>query len=133
MLRTILGVIVGALVGGTVVYGWEMLGHTIWPLPPGIDFDNTEQMKTLMAQLPLLAVIWVALGFGVGVFAGSSAANAVAKGNIVAGWIVAALLFAGAMWSVFAIPHPVWFGPLTVVVCGLGGWLAQRWQGRKAA
>ena len=112
--------------------GWQMLGHMIWPLPKGVDFDDAEQMKTLMMQMALPAIAWVGLGFGVGAFAGASAANAVAQGRAVAGWIVAALLLAVAVWSVFVVPHPPWFAPLTVVVCAAAGWAAQRWRGRKA-
>lgn len=132
MLRTILGVIVGVVVGGAVLFGWEMLGHMIWPLPPGIDFDDAAQTKTLMMDMPLPAITWVGLGFGVGALAGASAAIAVAQGRVLPGWIIAALMFAVAVWSILTIPHPLWFSGLTVVVCAAGGWLAQRWQGRKA-
>ena len=132
MLRIILGVIVGAVVGGAVIYGWEILGHKIWPLPPGLNVKDPEQLKSLITSMPVMAVAWIGIGYAVGVFVGSSVANRLAQGRAVAGWVVAVLLGAGAVWTMVLIPHPLWFVGLTVALWAAAAWAAARWQGRRA-
>jgi hypothetical protein len=132
MLRIIMGVIVGVVAGGAVIYGWEILGHKIWPLPPGLNVKDPEQLKTLITGMPVMAIAWIGIGYALGVFVGSSIANVVAQGRAVAGWVVAVLLMAGAVWTMIAIPHPLWFIGLTVVMWAAAAWGAARWQGRKA-
>lgn len=133
MLRIILGILAGLVAGGSVIYGWELLGHKIWPLPPELNVKDPEQLKTLIASMPAMAVAWIGAGYAIGVFVGASLANWIARGRAIAGWVVAVLLLAGAIWTMVLIPHPLWFVGLTLVLWALAGWLAQRWQGRARA
>jgi hypothetical protein len=132
MIRIVLGVVAGILLGGIVVGLVETVGHTLWPLPPGVDVSNPEQLKTLMSKMNPMAMTSVLVGWGAGTLARACAALAIAQGRRIAGWIVVAVLFAGAVWSMVTIPHPLWFVISSVVVTLAAALTADRLLGRKA-
>lgn len=133
MLRLILGIVVGLVVGAGLVYGLQMLGHAIWPLPEGIDTRDPAQMQNLRDLMPPIAVAWVAVAYGIAAFGGASLANVVAQGRIAAGWAVTAVLFALTVWTLFVIPHPLWFVGLAVTLYLVAGIAAQALFGKRAA
>ncbi|HYE45204.1 MAG TPA: hypothetical protein VEA44_05460 [Caulobacter sp.] len=132
MLRMILGIVAGLVVGMGLVYGLQMLGHTIWPLPEGIDTRDPAQLRDLVARMPPIAVAWVAVAYGIAAFGGASLANWIAQGRIAAGWVVTAALFGLTVWTLFMIPHPLWFVGLAVALYLAAGVGARALFGRRA-
>lgn len=108
MQRGILGVIAGIVAGVAITMIVEMIGHTIYPPPPGIDVNNPEALKTLIPSVPLGALIAVNLAWAMGVFAGSATAIFVAERQSWPAWVVAVVLFAFALVTMTYIPHPDW-------------------------
>lgn len=130
MLRLIIGVIVGLIVGVVVVGVVEGMGHMIFPPPPGVDLTDPAQMATVMSKVPLEAKIAVIVAWFLGTLAGASTANLIAGRRRTAGWIVAAVLFAFAGWTMATIPHPVWFMAASVVAAIAAALVADRAFGR---
>ena len=124
-MRRALGVlagIVGAMVTITLV---EMIGHLLFPPPPGADMRDSAQVAQVMAMIPLPAKIWVTLAWFFGSLAGALAGLAVARWVAIA-WIVAAVVIAGAILSYTMIPHPLWMQAAGVLLPLIAAWIALR-------
>lgn len=128
--RTLLAVILGIVVAGLVVAAIEAVGHALHPLPPGIDVNNPEAMKNLVASLPQSALVIVVMAWALGSIAGGFTAAKVSRqhklGAALAVGIAMVLLIA---INFVAIPHPLWmmvFGVLLPVPLAA-------WVGRKIA
>ena len=116
MLRTILGVILGSLVGIIVTATIESVGHSLFPPPAGVNLTDPAQMKSIMSVIPAQAKVMVLLAWGLGVLAGASSANVVAGRRALAGRITSIILMGLAAYTMVTITHPVWF----MVVATLG-------------
>lgn len=131
MLRLILGVIIGAIVGALAIFAVEGVGHTIFPPPAGVNLTDPSQLSTVMSSIPVQARIVVALSWFLGALAGASAANLIAGRRAWAGRIITLLILALAIWNMITITHPVWM--MVTVVLGIiaAGVLADRAFGRR--
>lgn len=127
MMRRALGVVVGVVVAMLTITLVEMIGHLLFPPPPGADMRDSAQVAQVVASISLPAKIWVTLAWFLGSLAGAFAGLAVARWDAVA-WIVAAVVIAGAIWSYTMIPHPLWMQAAGVLLPLLAAWLALRLQ-----
>ena len=110
MLRSILALIAGLVVAIVVVMILEMLGHWLYPPPPGIDLHDPETLKTIIDKLPRGAIIAVLVAWGCGTFAGSWTAALIARrARIIHGLIVGGILMGFGVMTMLMIPHPIWF------------------------
>ena len=125
LVRQILGVIAGVVVGGLVVFLVEFAGHSLFPPPPGTDLTNPEDVKRLMSLLPAGAFVMVLFGWFLGSLAGAWTANRIARTSI-AGWIVAALFILLTAYNFTVIPHPMWMMAAGVVIPLVSAWIASR-------
>lgn len=123
--RTILAVFLAIVVAGLIVAAIEAIGHALHPLPPGIDANNPEAMKNLIASLPQSALVIVVMAWALGSIAGGFTAAKVSRqhkrGAALAFGIAMVLLIA---MNFIAIPHPVWmivFGVVLPVPLALVG------------
>lgn len=133
MLRLILGIIAGLVVGLVVTATVEGVGHALFPPPPGVNLTDPSSLKTVMAQISPEAKMTVLLAWFLGILAGASTANLVAGRRALAGRLVAAIVFAFAVWTMMAIPHPVWFVISAVIAALLAALAADRAFGRPRA
>ena len=120
IVKNILAVVAGLLVGSLVNGGLIELGHMIVPLPEGADVSNFEKLKETMTLFgpeqfvfPFLAH---ALGTLVGAFTAAKLAAA-AKMKIALGIGIFFLL--GGIVNCFLLPAPVWFMALDVLAAYL--------------
>jgi hypothetical protein len=120
MLRSVLSVVVGVLIGSLLILGVEMLGHAVFPPAAGLDPANPESLKAV----PAGAMLTVIAAWFAGAFGGGVSASLIAKRWAPAAWVVAAtiLLLAGATMA--GLPHPTWMIAGAIVSTGLGGYLA---------
>ncbi|MFT3755482.1 MAG: hypothetical protein QM769_05965 [Pseudoxanthomonas sp.] len=131
LLKSILAVLLGLLVGGCVNMALVMAGgHVIAP-PAGADMTTVEGMR---AALPLLRpqhYLFPFLAHALGTLAGAFVAAKIAsRGKLVAAMIVGALFFVGGVMAARMIPAPTWFIAVDLVCAyfpfaWLGAWLAQ--------
>ena len=76
-------------------------------------------MTAAIAQLPTPAFVAVLLAWGLGALAGAWTAVRI-SGVAATGYIIGALLLAGGVANLLAIPHPIWMWPGAVVAMGAG-------------
>ena len=130
MLRTILGVVLGAIVGVIVIGVSDGAGHTLFPPPPGVNLTDPAQLSTVMSKIPFPAKIAVLLAWIFGTLAGASTADIVAGRRAWAGRIVTLVILALAVFNMTTIPHPAWFMVAAVIGVLAAGALADRAFGR---
>jgi hypothetical protein len=127
-MRTVLGVLAGIVVAVLCVYLMEVVGHSVFPAPPDIDPYNPAHAERLMAALPAGAFAFVLAGWVLGPLAGAWVANRIARQSL-AGWIVAAFVICGGVYTMTTIPHPIWMWAAGIVLPIVAAWLAQRMTG----
>lgn len=113
-MRTFLATLTGLIIGGIVIWILEILGHILFPLPFKVDPTNLEQLRNLMFQVPLGALIALAIAHFVGVAVGMTIAKFIDKGNTMPLYIIGGLFLLSTGINLMAIPHPVWFSILDV-------------------
>lgn len=115
--RTILAVILGVVVAGLIVAGIETIGHTLNPPPAGTDLTQPGALDTLIASLPVTALVIVVFAWALGSIGGGFAAAKISRqhkfGAALAVGIVMVLLVAS---NFFVIPHPLWMMAVGVLV-----------------
>jgi hypothetical protein len=125
MFRIPAGLALGAIVASAVVLGVDAAGHTVYPYPPNLDFDDMDAVRHFVAGQSFGAQAFVLASFFAGGFAG----------NLAAGWVIGpgkrfwtmlpSLLVAGGVLAMNnMIPHASWF-----VATGVVGTLVLGWAG----
>lgn len=120
MARKIIAVILGVVVANAVIMLLDMIGHQVYPVPADLDPTDLEAFGIYVESLPTGAFLFVLAGWGLGALFGGTLAAIVARVQpmlFVA--IIGGLVLAGTIWTLFQIPHPMWFsitGILVVIV-----------------
>lgn len=125
MVRLILGIVFGAIVGMLTIAAVEAIGHLIWPPPKGLDPNDTEAFRAVAAKMPTSALAMVVAGWTTGALVGALVANLIAR-RALAGWIVAGLVIAAIVANATLIPGPLWMPLSGIVLAILAGWIASR-------
>lgn len=125
LVRQILGVIAGVIVGGLIVFCVEAVGHSLFPTPAGTDLSNPEDVKRLISMLPIGALVMVLVGWAFGSLAGAWTANRIARTSM-AGWIVAGLFVLLTAYNFTIIPHPMWMMAAGILIPLVAAWVASR-------
>lgn len=120
MLRSIIGVLVGVIVGAFLVLIVEGVSHAMFP-PPG-NFNPND--PGAVAALPFASKAMVLLAWLVGAFGGGGAASLIARRWAPAAWVVAVTILLFAATNFTAFPHPMWMMIGSVPATLAGGWLA---------
>lgn len=124
MLRSVVGAVLGVVVGAIVIFIVEGAGHALFPPPAGIDLKDPAALATVMAQIPFGAKAAVLAGWFLGIVAGGVASLLVAQRWAPVAWVVTLSLFGLAAVTMATIPHPLWMVVSAVALSGFGGWLA---------
>ena len=123
-MKLAVGVVAGIVVAVACVFGVEMIGHSLYPPPPGLDLTKPEDMARLMEMVPAAALAFVAAAWFIGSLLGAWVANLIAKRSL-AGWIVALAVIAAGVFTMTQIPHPAWLWACGILLPLLGAQLAQ--------
>lgn len=131
MIRSITGVVVGMIAAMVTVGVLEAVGHLLFPLPPGVDPYDPEQLRTIMDKIPPGAMVAVLVAWGAGSLIGGFTAAVIAgRAHMVHALIVGGLQFACGVITMLMIPHPLWFWLASFVIVvpssWIGGQLAKR-------
>jgi hypothetical protein len=124
-IRSALVLLAGVVAAVVVVMLMDGIVGRIYPLAPGIDLRNPENMRQAIAALPaaafvLLVVGW-ALAAGVGAYI---AARFATHARATHGLIVALFVLVATASNLARIPHPVWMWPAAIILIPLAGWTA---------
>lgn len=110
MIRTLVAVVVGVLVGGVLVAGIEAVSMRAFPMPAGIDPGNAESLKEFMKLIPVGALVMILTAWAVGAFGGAfTGARIAPRSYLLVGLIVGLALWCAGLVTLLTIPHPLWF------------------------
>jgi hypothetical protein len=116
LVRNILAVVAGLVVGGAVNMSLVMLGPSLIPPPPGVDMTTAEGLAKAMPLLESKHFVFPFLAHALGTLAGALVAFLVAdsRGTVFA-FAVGGFFLAGGIAAAFMIPAPAWFIGLDLV------------------
>ncbi|TXH28462.1 MAG: hypothetical protein E6Q99_02420 [Elusimicrobia bacterium] len=135
--RSVLGVIMGVVIGGILISMTEMLGHRLFPLPNDLGPLTPERCSDVMKLLRPVHLLPVGVAWFIGATAGGALAGAVAQRRpLVHSSLVAAFFLSGAIFTLKQCQHPAWFNAVGPLVFLPAAWLVCRaldGRGRHAA
>lgn len=129
IVRNILAVIAGALVGGAVNMGIIMIGGSIIPPPVGVDVNDVVSINAHINEYSFAQMMVPFLAHAIGTLVGAWLAVRLAVSrHMLLAVIVGMLFLAGGYMAVRMIPNaPLWFDALDLIVAYLPmAWLGWR-------
>lgn len=135
ILRNVLAVLAGLVLGAIVNMGLIVLGSSLVPPPPGVDVNDLESINANIRDYAPIQFLTPFLAHALGVLAGAMlTAKLAASRSLFMALIVGAFFLAGGTMAVLMIPNtPIWFSMLDLMVAYLPmAWLGYRLVGRKA-
>ncbi len=130
IIRNILAVIAGAILGGVVNMAIVNLSGSIIPPPEGTDTSTMEGLKEAMRFFEPKHFIMPFLAHAIGTFVGALIAALIAANNkMIFALLVGILFLIGGIVMVFMVPSPTWFIILDLVVA----YIPMAWLGGKLA
>ena len=116
MVRRIAAAVLGIVAAGLIVAAIKKLGHSVYPVPPDIDFRDPVQFGNYVEGLPIGAFIFVDGGWTSGTLGGDLLACFIARETpLVYAAIVGSLVLLGTIMNLLSIPHPLWFSITSVL------------------
>jgi 3D (Asp-Asp-Asp) domain-containing protein len=120
-MKNVLATIVGFIVASVTVYVFEsLLGHTLFPLPEGIDPMDMESIKENMHLIPVGAKVFVIIAHFMGILMGMFVAALISKTSMVPAYIVGGLMLAATTFNLIMLPKETWFVATDTVGAILG-------------
>lgn len=110
MIRKIGLAIFGVIVAVALIVVVQMIGHNVYPPPPGTDFDDPEAVRALIEQAPAGALLFVIASYVAGTFGGGLIVALIARDSAETyAMIVGGFVLGGTLLNLVSIPHPAWF------------------------
>lgn len=117
VLRNVLAVIAGAILGSFVNMSLIEIGHYVIALPEGADVSTYEALKSSMSSFGPEQYIFPFLAHALGTLVGAFIAAKIAVSNkFRAALIVGILFLIGGVANCFMLPAPVWFMAIDVLL-----------------
>lgn len=127
MIRSTLAVLLGLFVALATMLLLEYLGMSLFPLPPGIDLDNEQDLARLVASATMGKKLWVLAGWTVAAFVGGWVAAKISRRHRVGAALgVGLLIVAGVIINAAMLPHPAWMTAAGVLLPLPAAWFAAR-------
>ena len=126
MVRNVLGVLAGMVVGGIANMAIVVVMMVIWPLPEGVALDDPEQMAAYTATLPVAAWLMAVLAHLAQCFVGGGVAGRLGTHAMGAAVAVGALSLIGGVMNLINLGAPGWMWaelPLYLVAAAAAGHL----------
>ena len=115
ILKNILAVISGFLVGSLVNGGIIMISASVIPPPDGADVTTMEGLKASMHLFQPKHFLMPFLAHSLGTFSGAFVASKIAASHQMKFALGIGILFlAGGITNVFLLPSPLWFSVLDI-------------------
>jgi hypothetical protein len=133
-LRSVVGVVVGAVAALLLVAGIETIGHLVYPPPAGLDYSDAEELRQYVGAMPVGAFLFVLAAWLIATLAGALVACFIARKRppLIAG-IIAALMLIATARNLVAIPHPFWFSLTALIGILIMAFLAGRMAPKEGA
>jgi hypothetical protein len=126
ILRNILAVIAGFILGSLVNMAIVKLGPVLAPPPAGVDMTTVEGLEQAMPLLQPQHFLAPFLAHALGTLVGALAAYWIAGSRkTLFAWVIGVLFLCGGIAASAMIPAPVWFKAVDVLLAYLPmAWLA---------
>jgi hypothetical protein len=132
--RSFVAVMAGMVVAVTIVSLGDLVGGRFHPVPPGLDMNDLQQMRSHAAAAPVPAMLAVLVGWILGPFAGGIVASRVAaRSRRQYAFVITGIMLAATLANLLAIPHPAWMVVGALLGVPAAGWLAARFAPPDAA
>jgi hypothetical protein len=127
VLRLLLAVLLGFVVGSLVNGGLILLSGKVIPPPAGADVATTEGLKASLHLFQAKHFIFPFLAHALGTLSGAFVAGLLApRRSALPAYTVGGLFLLGGVASVLMLPAPAWFSTLDLVLAYLpAAWLGQ--------
>lgn len=125
MIRNLAAALSGLFAAFVLIYLIELLGHTIYPPPAGLDPKNADALRAYISLLPPLPLLFPMFAYFIGTFTGTLLACYIGTSRpVFFASIVGIFILAGTIANLIYIPHPLWFSIIAVVGIVASAWLA---------
>jgi hypothetical protein len=130
--RSVLAVLAGVAAAIVLIFAVEFVNTLVFcPSGVGVDPNDREKLKEMIAGLPVAAFLVGLAGYALGACVGGGVAAWLAgKAPVVHAVVVGVLLLAGAAGNLLTIPHPLWFAVVNLASylpsALLGAWVVRR-------
>lgn len=134
MLRTILAVFVGIVVGGLVNYALVRVGAIAVPPPEGVDVSSIESIRANIGAYSAVQLLPPFFAHAIGTFVGAAVATRLSpRRRLGPALFVGAWFLIGGITMIVFIPEtPAWFAVLDLGVAYLPmAWLGWRLMARR--
>jgi len=133
VLRSVLGVVAGVLVGGVLISGVEVISSQFYPLPAGAASDP-QALASHIRSLPAGAFAWVLSAWMIGTLAGAwIAARIAGRKHLVHGVIIGTVFLAFGIANMLMLPHPAWVWVCGIVIFMMAGYMGGRLASTRAS
>lgn len=120
VLRNVLAILAGLVIGGAVNGGLIALSPSLIPPPAGVDVSSAESLSKAMHLFEPRHFVMPFLAHALGTLAGAIAAYLIAASHkITFAYVIGAVFLCGGIAACFMIPAPAWFMVLDLVVAYL--------------
>jgi hypothetical protein len=132
ILRNILAVVAGLIIGSAVNMGLIMISGNVIPPPAGVDVTDMESLKSSMHLFEPKHFIFPFLAHAFGTLVGAFIAALIAVNHKIKMALAIGVFFLlGGIMNVFMLPSPVWFTILDIIgayipISWIGGILAEK-------
>ncbi len=132
ILKNVIAVIAGLLVGSVVNMGIIMVSSSIIPPPEGADVTTIEGLKASMHLFQPKNFIMPFLAHALGTFFGALVAAWIAASRkMTIALIIGIAFMLGGVANVFMLPSPIWFAVLDVAAAYIPmAWMAAKIVGK---
>lgn len=125
--RNISAAFAGLVAGIVVIMLVDAIKNMLYPPPPGIDFDDPEQLAEMMRTMPIGALLMVELAYALGSLAGGFLAAKIAETRqmpLALG--VGGVLTLAGFGTLAMAPHPIWFAIVSTLTFVPLAWLGAK-------
>jgi len=129
VIRNILALVAGWIVGSVINMGLIQTGHTLMPIE-GVDPSDMEALAAAMPTLDFKYFIFPFLAHALGTFSGAIVAGLLAASHKMKFSLGIGVLFlAGGIMVNYMLPGPIWFAVADIVLA----YIPMAWIGGKIA
>jgi acyl-CoA synthetase (AMP-forming)/AMP-acid ligase II len=117
MIRTTLGILVGAVASALALFGCCHLALTLHPLPPGADLHSLQAITTYLQAAPAKATACLVAGVGLAALVGSWLAALIGRphrGGVAL--VIGAVLTVAVLVIAALVPQPDWMPVLAMLL-----------------
>ncbi|NRB58762.1 MAG: hypothetical protein HRU50_02350 [Winogradskyella sp.] len=126
-MKNVIATVVGFIVASATVFLIEnLIGHSLFPLPEGVDPMDIEWIKANMDKIPVGAKVCVVIGHFMGIVVGMFTASKISKTSMIPCYIVGGLMLLATIFNIITLPKELWFSLSDGILAIIGFLIGKR-------